>query len=44
VVEMGIPVTVVGGIHVATFGATRACGLAAAELIAGSPVPAPLAA
>ncbi|MFC3990191.1 glycoside hydrolase family 3 protein [Actinoplanes siamensis] len=44
VVEMGIPVTVLGGIHVATFGATRACGLAAAELIAGANVPEPVAA
>ncbi|MEV6349442.1 glycoside hydrolase family 3 N-terminal domain-containing protein [Actinoplanes sp. NPDC051851] len=39
VVEMGIPMTVVGGVHIATFGATRACGLAAAELIAGAVVP-----
>jgi beta-N-acetylhexosaminidase len=44
VVEMGVPVTVVGGVHIATYGATRACGLAAAELIAGSQVSAPLAA
>jgi len=44
VVEMGVPVTVLGGVHIATHGATRACGLAAAELIAGSPIPAPLAA
>jgi beta-N-acetylhexosaminidase len=44
VVEMGVPVTVVGGVHIATYGATRASGLAAAELIAGTPVPAPLAA
>jgi beta-N-acetylhexosaminidase len=44
VVEMGVPVTVLGGVHIATHGATRACGLAAAELIAGGPVPAPLAA
>jgi len=44
VVEMGVPVTLLGGVHIATHGATRACGLAAAELIAGSPVPAPLAA
>ncbi|WP_373873011.1 glycoside hydrolase family 3 protein [Actinoplanes palleronii] len=44
VVEMGIPVTVLGGLHVATFGATRACGLAAAELIAGANVPEPVAA
>jgi beta-N-acetylhexosaminidase len=44
VVEMGVPVTVLGGVHVSTFGATRALGKAAAELIAGSPVPAPMAA
>ncbi|GAB1693128.1 glycoside hydrolase family 3 protein [Krasilnikovia sp. M28-CT-15] len=41
VVEMGVPVAVSGGVHVATHGATRACGLAAAEVIAGSTVPAP---
>ncbi len=41
VVEMGVPVTVLGGVHVATYGATRACGVAAAELIAGTRVPAP---
>ncbi|NMO51395.1 glycoside hydrolase family 3 protein [Actinoplanes sp. TBRC 11911] len=41
VVEMGVPVTVLGGVHIATFGATRACGQAAAELIAGTSVPAP---
>ena len=35
VVEMGIPVTVAGGLHIATHGATRASGRAAAELIAG---------
>ncbi|GAA0574542.1 glycoside hydrolase family 3 N-terminal domain-containing protein [Paractinoplanes ferrugineus] len=44
VVEMGVPVMVLGGVHVSTYGATRALGKAAAELIAGSPVPAPLAA
>jgi beta-N-acetylhexosaminidase len=44
VVEMGVPVTVLGGVHIATYGATRACGLAAAELIAGSQMPAPIAA
>ncbi|GLW34777.1 glycoside hydrolase family 3 protein [Actinoplanes regularis] len=44
VVEMGIPVKVVGGVHVATFGATRACGLAAAEIISGAVVPEPVAA
>ena len=41
VVEMGVPVTVLGGVHIATFGATRACGQAAAEIIAGTSVPAP---
>jgi len=41
VVEMGVPETVLGAVHIATFGATRACGLAAAELIAGTRVPAP---
>jgi beta-N-acetylhexosaminidase len=41
VVEMGVPVTVLGGVHIATYGATRACGLAAAEIIAGTDVPAP---
>jgi beta-N-acetylhexosaminidase len=41
VVEMGVPVTVLGGVHLATYGATRANGLAAAELIAGTSVPSP---
>jgi beta-N-acetylhexosaminidase len=41
VVEMGVPVLIVGGAHVATYGATRACGQAAAEFIAGISVPAP---
>ncbi|WP_127503109.1 glycoside hydrolase family 3 protein [Actinoplanes solisilvae] len=41
VVEMGVPEVVLGAVHLATFGATRACGLAAAELIAGTRVPAP---
>ncbi|MEV4343898.1 glycoside hydrolase family 3 protein [Actinoplanes sp. NPDC049596] len=41
VVEMGLPVTVAGAVHIATYGATRACGQAAAELIAGTVVPAP---
>ncbi|WP_430780133.1 glycoside hydrolase family 3 protein [Actinoplanes sp. G11-F43] len=41
VVEMGIPVTVAGGVHIATHGATRALGRAAAELIAGATVPEP---
>ena len=44
VVEMGLPRAVVGGVHLATHGATRACGLAAAEILAGAGVPAPLAA
>ncbi|BCJ55634.1 hydrolase [Actinoplanes sp. NBRC 14428] len=39
VVEMGVPVAVSGGVHVATYGATRACGQAAAELLAGAGVP-----
>jgi beta-N-acetylhexosaminidase len=43
VVEMGVPVTVLGGVHIATHGATRACGQAAAELLAGTRVPAPAA-
>lgn len=43
VVEMGIPAEVTGGVHIATHGATRALGLAAAELIAGPNVPAPAA-
>jgi beta-N-acetylhexosaminidase len=41
VVEMGLPEAVVGGVHLATYGATRACGQAAAELIAGTRVTAP---
>ncbi|GID27190.1 glycoside hydrolase family 3 protein [Paractinoplanes brasiliensis] len=41
VVEMGVPETVTGAVHIATYGATRACGVAAAELIAGRSVPAP---
>jgi beta-N-acetylhexosaminidase len=44
VVEMGIPVTVTGGVHIATHGATRALGRAAAEIIAGVNVPEPVAA
>ncbi|GAA2498387.1 glycoside hydrolase family 3 protein [Winogradskya humida] len=39
VVEMGVPVSVSGGLHLATHGATRACGQAAAELLAGTSVP-----
>jgi beta-N-acetylhexosaminidase len=41
VVEMGVPMLVTGGVHVATYGATRACGQAAAEVIAGTSVPTP---
>jgi len=41
VVEMGLPERVIGAVHLATFGATRACGQAAAEVIAGTSVPAP---
>ena len=41
VVEMGLPEVVVGAVHLATYGATRACGLAAAEVLAGTGVPAP---
>jgi beta-N-acetylhexosaminidase len=41
VVEMGVPVTVLGAVHLATYGATRACGLAAAEVIAGARVAEP---
>jgi beta-N-acetylhexosaminidase len=41
VVEMGLPQLIVGGVHVATHGATRACGRAAAELLAGAGVTAP---
>ena len=43
VVEMGVPVAVSGGVHLATYGATRACGQAAAEIIAGTSVPRPAA-
>jgi len=35
VVELGVPEFVVGDVHVATHGATRSSGLAAAELLAG---------
>ncbi|MBH1935781.1 glycoside hydrolase family 3 protein [Streptomyces sp. AV19] len=39
VVEMGLPVAApVGALHVATHGAARVCGVAAAEVIAGVPV------
>jgi len=41
VVEMGVPVAISGGLHIATYGATRACGQAAAEVIAGTSIPAP---
>lgn len=41
VVEMGLPELVTGGVHLATHGATRACGQAAAELLAGTTVPTP---
>ena len=37
VVELGVPAAVTGAVHVATHGATRACGLAAAALLAGVP-------
>jgi beta-N-acetylhexosaminidase len=43
VVEMGVPVLVSGGLHLATYGATRACGQAAAEIIAGVAVTHPAA-
>ena len=36
VVELGVPALVVGAVHVATHGATRACASAAAELLAGT--------
>jgi beta-N-acetylhexosaminidase len=41
VVEMGVPVAISGGVHIATYGATRSCGQAAAEVIAGTSIPAP---
>jgi beta-N-acetylhexosaminidase len=41
VVEMGVPVAISGGVHIATYGATRSCGQAAAEIIAGTSIPAP---
>jgi beta-N-acetylhexosaminidase len=37
VVEMGIPIAVLGDTHVATYGATTVAGLAAAELLADYP-------
>jgi beta-N-acetylhexosaminidase len=36
VVEMGLPQSITGGVHLATYGATAACGQAAAELLAGT--------
>ncbi|RKN16117.1 glycoside hydrolase family 3 protein [Micromonospora musae] len=36
VIELGVPELVVGAVHVATHGATRAAGLAAAELLTGA--------
>jgi beta-N-acetylhexosaminidase len=36
VVEMGLPQSVTGGVHLATYGATAACGQAAAEVLAGT--------
>ncbi|PZG12034.1 sugar hydrolase [Micromonospora craterilacus] len=38
VVELGVPALVTGPVHVATHGATRAAGLAAAELLSGAAV------
>lgn len=35
VVEMGVPEAVTGAVHLATYGAARACGEAAAEVLAG---------
>jgi beta-N-acetylhexosaminidase len=35
VVEMGVPVATYGRVRLATYGATRACGLAAAEILSG---------
>lgn len=37
VVEFGVPALVTGAVHLATFGATRASGRAAAGLLAGAP-------
>jgi beta-N-acetylhexosaminidase len=36
VVELGVPSTVAGRVHLATYGASRAAGRAAAEVLAGS--------
>ncbi|TCB95999.1 glycoside hydrolase family 3 protein [Micromonospora zingiberis] len=38
VVELGLPALVIGPVHVATHGATRAAGRAAAELLSGAAV------
>ncbi|RIV37859.1 glycoside hydrolase family 3 protein [Micromonospora radicis] len=38
VVELGVPALVTGAVHLATHGATRAAGRAAAELLSGAPV------
>jgi beta-N-acetylhexosaminidase len=35
VVELGVPVAVLGAVHVATYGASRACAAAAAAVLAG---------
>ncbi|GAB2933843.1 glycoside hydrolase family 3 N-terminal domain-containing protein [Micromonospora polyrhachis] len=37
VVELGVPARVVGDVHLATYGATRASGWAAASILAGRP-------
>nr|BFE64853.1 glycoside hydrolase family 3 protein [Dactylosporangium thailandense] len=37
VVEMGVPASPLGDVHIATFGATAAAGRAVAELLAGRP-------
>ncbi len=36
VVEMGLPQSISGSVHLATYGATAACGQAAAEVLAGT--------
>ncbi|MGC5030500.1 glycoside hydrolase family 3 protein [Micromonospora sp. DT229] len=36
VVELGVPALVTGPVHIATHGATRACGRAAAEVLSGA--------
>ncbi len=35
VVEMGVPAAPIGDVHIATYGASTACGVAVAELLAG---------